>query len=335
MDVELAHHTGAVGVDGFGADGEAGGDFLGAVAFDEHGEDLVLAGGEGFEGVFVVLAIAMGGEDFIDLDGGGEVDAAGGDLLQGVHEVAGGSAFEQDAMSATAKGLDDRFAITATGHEDHAGDDLEFPGLAEEFQGMELGEVEFEEGDIGEFLENEAEGGGAIGTLVHYLDIGVSFAKSDECFAHQLLWFGDEDADWFSIYHDPTRGSRGWEGKFSRKAADGLGFVIMHFENRIELGDLEQVLDPFGEAEEFELAVLASHGGIAIDEFADAGAIDVADFAEIEKEFFVTGGDEVADGIAEKRRAFPKGDAANGIDYSNVTDLAGCETSTHLVDSPW
>jgi hypothetical protein len=109
----------------------------------------------------------------------------------------------------------------------------------------------------------------------------------------------------------------------------------MHLEDRVELGDLEQVLDPFGEAEEFELAVLAGDGGVAIDEFADAGAIDVADLAEVEQELFVPGGDEVADGIAEKRRAFPEGDAANGIDYGNVTDLAGCETSTHLVDSPW
>ena len=193
--------------------------------------------------------------------------------------MAGGAAFEQDAMSPATEGLDDRLAITAAGHEDHAGDDLKFPGLAEEFQGMELGEVEFEEGDIGEFLENEAEGGGAIGTLIHYLYIGVSFAKSDECFADQLLWFGDEDADWFSICHDPTRGSRGWRGKFSRKAADSLGFVIMNFEDGVELGDLEQVMDPFGEAEEFELAVLAGDGGVAVDKLADAGAIDVANLA--------------------------------------------------------
>lgn len=70
MDVEFPHHAGAVGVDGFGAHGEAGGDFFSAVAFDEHGEDLMLAGGEGFEGIFVILAIAVGGEDFIDFDGG-------------------------------------------------------------------------------------------------------------------------------------------------------------------------------------------------------------------------------------------------------------------------
>ena len=195
MDVELPHHAGAVGVDGFGADGEAGGDFFGAVAFDEHGEDLMLAGGEGFEGVLVILAVAVGGEDFIDFDGGGDVDATGADLMEGVHEMAGGAAFEQDAVGTAAEGLNDRLAIAAGGHEDHAGDDLEFPGLPQEFQGVELGEVEFEEGDIGELLENEAEGGGAIGTLIHNLEIGVSFAKSNESFANQLLRFGDKDAD--------------------------------------------------------------------------------------------------------------------------------------------
>lgn len=181
-------------------------------------------------------------------------------------------------MGAAAEGLDDRLTITAAGHQDHAGDDLEFPGLAEEFQSMELSEVEFEEGDIGKFLENEAEGGGAVGTLIHYLDIGVSFAKSDESFADQLLWFGDEEADWFSICHDPTRGSRGWPIKFSRKATDSLGFVIMDFEDGVEFGDLEQVVDSFGEAEEFELALLSGDGGVAIDEFADTGAVNVADF---------------------------------------------------------
>ena len=46
-------------------------------------------------------------------------------------------------------------------------------------------------------------------------------------------------------------------------------------------------------------------------------------------------GGEIADGIAKKRRPFSERDATDGIDYSNVTDLAGCETSTHLVDSPW
>ena len=108
----------------------------------------------------------------------------------------------------------------------------------------------------------------------------------------------------------------------------------MDFEDGIELGDLEQVVDPFGEAEEFELAVLAGDGGVAIDEFTDAGAIDVADLAEIEEEFLIAGGDEIANGIAEKRRPFSEGDSADGIDYGNVTDLAGCEASAQLGNSP-
>jgi len=109
----------------------------------------------------------------------------------------------------------------------------------------------------------------------------------------------------------------------------------MHFEDGVELGDLEQVMDSFGEAEELELALLAGDRGVAIDEFADAGAIDIADLAQVEEELLIASGDEVANGIAEKRRAFPEGDTADGIDYGNVTHLAGCETSTHLVDSPW
>jgi len=109
--------------------------------------------------------------------------------------MAGGAAFEQDAVGAAAESLDGRLPITTAGHKDHAGNDLEFPGLTQKFQGVELGEVEFEEGDIGELLEDEAEGGGAIGTLIHNLEIGVSFAKSNESFANQLLRFGDKDAD--------------------------------------------------------------------------------------------------------------------------------------------
>ncbi len=108
----------------------------------------------------------------------------------------------------------------------------------------------------------------------------------------------------------------------------------MDFEDGIELGDLEQILDPFGEAEEFELAVLASDCGVTIDEFSDAGAIDVADLAEIKEELLIAGGGEIANGIAEKRRPFSEGDTADGINYGNVTDLAGCEASAQLVNSP-
>jgi hypothetical protein len=76
---------------------------------------------------------------------------------------------------------------------------LVFAGLAEEFEGVEFGEVEFEEGDVGETLEDHAESGGSVGALFDDFDIGVALAERDETFPQELLGLSDEYANYFSF----------------------------------------------------------------------------------------------------------------------------------------
>lgn len=121
----------------------------------------------------------------------------------------------------------------------------------------------------------------------------------------------------------------------SGKTADGASFIVVYLKDGIQLGDLEEIVDALGEVEELELAVLTGDGGEGVDEFSDAGGIDVVDFAEVKEEFLVAGGDETADGVAHERDAFAEGDATNGVDDGDVADLTGSEASTQGDDSPF
>jgi hypothetical protein len=79
----------------------------------------------------------------------------------------------------------------------------------------------------------------------------------------------------------------------------GGEFVIFDVEDGVELGDVEHVLDFLGEAEELEFTAGVADGGEAADQFADAGGVDVIDMGEVEDDFFLALGDELADGVAE------------------------------------
>ena len=48
------------------------------------------------------------------------------------------------------------------------------------------------------------------------------------------------------------------------------GFVVLHVKNRVQLGDLQQVMDFLGEIQQFEFAALVTHGGKSANQFADA-----------------------------------------------------------------
>jgi len=94
----------------------------------------------------------------------------------------------------------------------------------------------------------------------------------------------------------------------------GGEFVVFDVEDGVELGDVEDVLNFFGEAEEFEFAAGVADGGEAGDEFADAGGIDVVDVGEVEDDFFLARGEQVADGVAELAGFVAEGDAAGDVE---------------------
>jgi len=46
--------------------------------------------------------------------------------------------------------------------------------------------------------------------------------------------------------------------------------IVPHIKYRVELGDLQQVMDLLGEVEQLEVAFLLAHSGEGADQFADA-----------------------------------------------------------------
>ena len=113
---------------------------------------------------------------------------------------------------------------------------------------------------------------------------------------------------------------------FGEEVVEGLyggEFVVLDVEDGVELGDVEDVLDFLGEVEEFEFAAGVADGGEAADEFSDAGAVDVVDADQIEDDFLLALGDEVADSVAEVVDFVTEYDAAGHIEDGDVGDFAG------------
>ncbi len=115
------------------------------------------------------------------------------------------------------------------------------------------------------------------------------------------------------------------EKLFGEEVVEGFyggEFVVFDVEHGVELGDVEDVVNFFGEAEEFEFAARVADGGEAADQFADAGGVDVIDAGEIEDDFFLAVGDELVDGLAEASGFVAEGDAAVEVEDGDVTDFA-------------
>src|SRR5262249_40580543 len=110
---------------------------------------------------------------------------------------------------------------------------------------------------------------------------------------------------------------------------DGGSFVVFHVENGVELGDLEQIVDLFGEVEEFQLAALVLGRGESTDELADAGAIDVVHFGQVENDLLVTFREQVTDGITKNDAAFAERDAAARVNNGDAIHLPSTNLHCH------
>ncbi len=116
------------------------------------------------------------------------------------------------------------------------------------------------------------------------------------------------------------------ENLFGEEVVEGFyggEFVVFDVEDGVELGDMEDVLNFFGEAEEFEFAAGVADGGVAADQFSDAGGVDVVDLSKIEDDFFLARIDELVDGVAEFSGFVAERDASVDVDDGDVADFAG------------
>jgi len=71
----------------------------------------------------------------------------------------------------------------------------------------------------------------------------------------------------------------------------GGELVVLNVEDGVELGDVENVVNFLGKAQEFEFATRVPNGRVATHQFAHAGGIDVIDLGEVQDNFFLARGD--------------------------------------------
>ena len=116
----------------------------------------------------------------------------------------------------------------------------------------------------------------------------------------------------------------------STEAANGRSLVVKHFKHRIQLGDLEQILDALGKAHQLELSAAISDSGKARHHFSDAGAVDIGNFRQIQQELLVAFGRQFPDFVTERTGAFTQGNSPGRLDHGHITHLAGRQFCTHF-----
>jgi hypothetical protein len=102
----------------------------------------------------------------------------------------------------------------------------------------------------------------------------------------------------------------------------GGEFVFFDVEDGVELGNLKDIGNLLGEAEELEFAAGVTDGGEAANQFSHSGGIDVIDVGEVEDDLFLAGSQELTNCIAELAGFIAEGDASVDVNDSDVADFA-------------
>src|SRR5437870_7486200 len=91
------------------------------------------------------------------------------------------------------------------------------------------------------------------------------------------------------------------------KAAHGGAFIGVNVKYGEQFGDLKQVVHSFSEVEQLQLPALACDRGIAAHQLADARAIDVVHFAQVQDNFLMTLAKIFADHLAQQGATLAEG----------------------------
>src|SRR5258705_9777965 len=126
--------------------------------------------------------------------------------------------------------------------------------------------------------------------------------------------------------------------------AEGLHcirLVVLDIKDGVQLGDLEQVVNLLGEIQQLQFAALVLGCGERADQFADSGAVDVIHVTQVQKDFFVSLGKQVAHRIAQDYAAFAESDPAAEVDDGHAIHLTSTglhghwEASLESAALPW
>ena len=148
-----------------------------------------------------------------------------------------------------------------------------------------------------------------------------------------FAWIGRRDSDLKALkYRCPLREERaprnqtaqpGWE-RLAGKGANGGRFVVLHVKNGIQLRDLQQIVNLFGEVQQFQFAALVTDGGEGADQLADAGAVDIANIPQVQQNLLLSFAEQVFDGIAQNNAAFAESDSSTQVDDGDPDLPAAC-----------
>src|SRR5438132_1565194 len=105
------------------------------------------------------------------------------------------------------------------------------------------------------------------------------------------------------------------------KAAHGGAFIGVNVKYGEQFGDLKQVVHSFSEVEQLQLPALACDRGIAAHQLADARAIDVVHFAQVQDNFLMTLAKIFADHLAQQGATLAEGDAPAEVDHNHAANL--------------
>ncbi len=113
------------------------------------------------------------------------------------------------------------------------------------------------------------------------------------------------------------------------EAFDSGGFIVLHVEDGVKLGDLEQVVHLLGEVQKFELSTLVLGGGESADQLADAGAVDVVDLRQVQYDFLVSFGKQVAHGVAQGDATLAERDSSAAVHNGDPVHLPSTKFHAH------
>ncbi len=109
--------------------------------------------------------------------------------------------------------------------------------------------------------------------------------------------------------------------------------VVLDVENRVELGDLQQVVNLLGEIEQLKVSALVAHGGKRADQLADTRAVDISHVTQVEQDLLGAFAEEIPHGVAQLHTAFSQGNAAATIHNGDPVHLTGLDFHAHEYSS--
>src|SRR5580693_7512065 len=122
--------------------------------------------------------------------------------------------------------------------------------------------------------------------------------------------------------------------RLATEGGDSGSFVVLHVKYRVEFGDLKQVVDLLRQVKQLQFAALVADGGEGAYQFANAGAVDIADIAQVQQDFLLSFAQQVFDRVTQNHTALAERDSSAQVDDGDSIYLPGTCFHAH-VEASW